>query len=165
LQLAESAHIGSTIRSGPYKGLSEHASAIEATTVLHEQFNAMESMHIHGNLNDRFQMVSDELQRRGYNSAGMKEAVVDGWAKQELAEHQYMEMLDTSNIGCRRSDLTTEESMKLYSSFFDDSTPLSILDLTFLMGSSPPVSKAKTKEVLETTGIPVVGNTAEPKKV
>jgi hypothetical protein len=76
----------------------------------------------------------------------MKEAVTNGWAKQEAAERQYMELLDTSNIGCRRSDLTTEESMKLYTSYFDDATSLSTLDVTFIVGSNPPGSKSQAKE-------------------
>jgi hypothetical protein len=148
VKLAESAYIGSTIRSGPYKGLSEHSSAVEATTVLHEQLNALESMRAVGHLEKGYPMVTEELRRRGYSTAGMKEAVANGWAKQEAAEQQYMELLDTSNIGCRRSDLTTEESMRLYTSYFDDATSLSTLDVTFIVGSNPPGSKSKAKEGL-----------------
>lgn len=117
-----------------------------------------------GNLNEVFQIVGDELRRRGYNTAGMKEAVTDGWAKQETAERQYLELFNTSNIGCRRSDLTTEESMQLYTSFFDDATPLSTLDLTFMIGSTPHGSKRQTVVKDHLTATSKWDVTSQPKK-
>ena len=41
------------------------------------------------------------------------------------AEKSYNEIVDMSSIGYRRSDLTTDSSMKLYSSFFDQSSEIS----------------------------------------
>lgn len=132
--------------------------------MLHEQLNALESMLTRGNLNEGFPIIGEELRRRGYNTAGMKEAVASGWAKQETAERQYMELLNTSNIGCRRSDLTTEESMQLYTSFFDDATPLSTLDLTFMIGSTPPGLKRQTVAKDHLTVTSTWDVTIQPKK-
>lgn len=41
------------------------------------------------------------------------------------AEKSYNEIVDMSSIGYRRSDITTDSSMKLYSSFFDQSSEIS----------------------------------------
>ena len=43
------------------------------------------------------------------------------------AEVSYGEIIDMSSIGYRRSDLTTESSMKLYTSFFDHSSEISLV--------------------------------------
>jgi hypothetical protein len=73
----------------------------------------------------------------------MKEAVAVGWHRHEESKKEYSELLDNSTLGCRRSDLTTEESMRLYSSYFEDSSSLTQLDLTFMLGSKPPNVKEK----------------------
>mmetsp|Transcript_21184 Transcript_21184/g.48883 ORF Transcript_21184/g.48883 Transcript_21184/m.48883 type:complete len:278 (-) Transcript_21184:885-1718(-) len=132
-KLAESAHIGSTLRSGPYRGLSHDKPAIEVTTLIHEQFNALSNVSSRPDGTGGFQLVDVELRRRGYYTVGVREAVARGWEQQKLATQQYAEIVDKSNLGCRRSDLTTDDSFKLYSSFFDDSTKLSELDLTYMV--------------------------------
>ena len=36
--------------SGPYRGLSQNSSAVEVTTVIHEQFNALDNMKQRGEI-------------------------------------------------------------------------------------------------------------------
>ena len=106
--------------------------------MIHEQFNALNTMSTRPDHVGSFQMVDEELKRRGYHTIGVREAVGRGWEKHKLAEQQYAEVIDRSNLACRRSDLTTDESFKLYSSYFDDSEQLSRLDLTYMVGEQPP---------------------------
>mmetsp|Transcript_25508 Transcript_25508/g.36326 ORF Transcript_25508/g.36326 Transcript_25508/m.36326 type:complete len:279 (+) Transcript_25508:1128-1964(+) len=135
-QLAESAHIGGTIRSGTYRGLDRNESAVEVTTIIQEQFNALSNLEDEGNgLQNGMHSVDIELSRRGFCTAGVREAVARGWDRKKSAAKQYAEVLKKSNGLCRRSDLTTESSLELYASYFDDSTPLSDLELTYVVGS------------------------------
>ena len=154
-QLAESAHVGSKIRSGPYKGLDEQKSAVEVATVIHEQFNVLDSMRARGDLRGGLPLVDSELKRREVYADGVKEAVAVGWKRYINAEQQYAEVVDNSRAQCRRSDLTTEKSLELYSSFFDDSAPISQLDMTYLLGEKPKLgqsgAKAASREVRRTT--------------
>lgn len=119
---------------------------MEVTTVIQEQFNALSNMEDEGALAQQGMHVIDvELQRRGYYTAGVREAVARGWDRQKYAAKQYEEVLDKSKAACRRSDLTTESSLELYASYFDDSTPLSDLELTYIMGSLSKETAPKPK--------------------
>lgn len=135
--LAESAHIGHTIRSGPFSGLKEQTSAIEVATVIHEQINVLDSMRARGDLRGGLPLVDNELKRREVHSEGVREAVALGWKRYISAEQQYAEIVDNSRTQCRRSDITTENSLELYSSFFDDSSPMSQLEMTYILGEKP----------------------------
>lgn len=132
------------IRSGPYKGLYEDKSAVEVATVIHEQFNVLDSMRARGDLRGGLPLVDGELRRRDVYAEGVRESVAGGWKRYINAEQQYAEVVDNSKAQCRRSDLTTERSLELYSSFFDDSTPVSQLDMTYLLGENPEVNKSST---------------------
>jgi hypothetical protein len=132
-KLAESAHIGRTIRSGPYRGLDQSESAVEITTVIEEQFNALASNKRNDQVSG-MSLVDVELRRRGYHTAGVREAVARGWERTRIAEAQYAEVVGNKNSACRRSDLTTPASLELYASFFDDSMRLSSLDLIYIQG-------------------------------
>lgn len=118
--------------SGPYLGLDKDESAVEVATAIHEQFNALESMRSGGR-----RLVEDELKRRGLNTKGVKHTVETDWAGFKRAEKQYAEVVDGPVDGCRRSDLTTASSMKLYASMFNEATPLSTGDLIFMLGERP----------------------------
>lgn len=132
-KLGESAHLGRTLCSGPYRGLDQCESAVEVTTVIQEQFNALHSnpRSVDGG---GMRLVDLELKRRGYHTAGVREAVARGWEKTKVAEAQYAEIVNKPKVACRRSDLTTAASLSLYASFFDDSTALSALNLTYICG-------------------------------
>lgn len=138
--MAESAHINRTILTGPYRGLRKDQSAIEVETTVHEQFNALESMRSEGRT-----VVDSEITRRGLDKTGVKESVTTGWNAFTSAEKQYSEVVDSPVPACRRSDLTTAGSLKLYASMFDESTQLSTADLIFVNGDKPDDEKLPNK--------------------
>jgi hypothetical protein len=146
--LAESAHIGHMIRSGPFSGLKEQTSAVEVATVIHEQFNVLDSMRARGDLRGGLPLVDNELRRREVHSEGVREAVAVGWKRYISAEQQYAEVVDNSRAQCRRSDITTEKSLELYSSFFDDSTPMSQLEMTYILGDRPRLGDSAAQGAL-----------------
>mmetsp|Transcript_41443 Transcript_41443/g.125485 ORF Transcript_41443/g.125485 Transcript_41443/m.125485 type:complete len:651 (-) Transcript_41443:39-1991(-) len=136
-RLVESAHISSEIRTGPYRGLSQNESATEVSTAVQERLNNLESLRRRGELRGGDLMgLNDTLRRRQMDTPGVKEAIVNGWDQSAKAERAYAEILDSSSLGCRRSDLTDERSMQLYCSFFDSSTSLSRLQKTYILGES-----------------------------
>ena len=84
LQLSQRAHINNEILSGPYRGLSQHESAIEVTTVINEQFNSLENLRSQGVLpkNDSIvPRVNGDLQSREMDTPGVMDAVYEGWKK------------------------------------------------------------------------------------
>lgn len=109
--------------------------------MIHEQFNVLDSMRARGDLRGGLPLVDSELKRRDVYSDGVRESVAVGWKRYINAEQQYAEVVDNSRAQCRRSDITTEKSLELYTSFFDDSTPMSQLDMTYMLGEKPKTSK------------------------
>lgn len=142
-QLAISSHLGDVIRHGPYEGLTKHASAIEVATAIQEQFNALESIGAGGRLVER------ELRRRGMYQAGVRTSVADGLRHFTIAKKQYDEVLDNTKSTCRRSDLTTTESFRLYASNFDRKSELSTADQTFLLARQPDIVPQETRSALD----------------
>lgn len=67
----------------------------------------------------------ETLKQTDLYSVGVTESFYSGWKHLGKAEKSYSEIVDMSSIGYRRSDITTDSSMKLYSSFFDQSTEIS----------------------------------------
>jgi len=116
---------------------------VEVATAIHEQFNVLDSMRARGDLRGGLPLVDNELKRRDVYADGVRESVAVGWKRYINAEQQYAEVVDNSRAQCRRSDITTEKSLELYTSFFDDSTPMSQLDMTYMLGEKPklPVNK------------------------
>lgn len=109
--------------------------------MIHEQFNVLDSMRARGDLRGGLPLVDGELRRRDVYAEGVRESVAGGWKRYINAEQQYAEIVDNSKAQCRRSDLTTERSLELYTSFFDDSTPVSHLDKVYLLGEKPNAGK------------------------
>lgn len=70
--------------------------------------------------------------RRGFDTNGMKESVSAGWNRFTLAEKQYLEVVEANVARCKRSELTSADSLQLYSSEFDEGTNLTTSDLIFL---------------------------------
>jgi hypothetical protein len=108
-------------------------------TVITEQFNGLESLKSGGR-----RLVERELQRRGFDTDGVKEAVSKGWIEFKTSEKQYTEVVQGSMDQWRRSDLSTAESLKLYASMYDESTPVSTSDQIFLTGRNPPHAKKQS---------------------
>lgn len=71
----------------------------------------------------------ETLKQSDLYSAGFSESFNAFSKHLARAEVSYGEIVDMSSIGYRRSDLTTESSMKLYASFFDQSSEISLVRL------------------------------------
>jgi hypothetical protein len=102
-------------------------SAIEVATVLHEQFNWLDSVMSTG-----LHLANREITRKGLNTSGMEEAVLTGWNRLCEATTQYSEILEPDFTRCQRSGLTSTKSMQLYVSNFDDDLTLMTRDRIFL---------------------------------
>ena len=95
------------------------------TAVIHEQLNNIDNMRRRGEgMKGSLPGVDDDLRQRRMDKASVKDAIYKDYANSIRAEEDYSEIIDTSSLGCRRSDFTDEKSMKLYCSFFDQATPL-----------------------------------------
>jgi hypothetical protein len=152
MKLAESAHIGENITSGIYKGLSQRTSAVEVATVIHEQFNALDNMRSRGELREGIPLMDKELKRRGFG--GVKGSVKSGWDEHMTAETIYSEMFSMSSTSYKRSDLTTENSLKLYSSLYAPDKSMKSTDLLFVTGKKPYYMESQIKPTRDTTGQP-----------
>jgi hypothetical protein len=146
LQLAESAHIGRMMSSGPYRGLLQDESAIDVATVIQEQFNALDNMRTRGELKDGMPItLTRELRRRGLNTPGVTGAIASGWNRFVMTERQYSESFLDSSVDSRRSDLTTPKSLKLYSSFFSPESALHTADLPSIRAVQHPWKRATSE--------------------
>eukprot|EP00934_Nitzschia_sp_Nitz4_P008021 Nitzschia sp. Nitz4//scaffold1_size375055//278359//282522//NITZ4_000307-RA/size375055-augustus-gene-0.689-mRNA-1//1//CDS//3329541138//8011//frame0 len=132
-KLAESAHIGRLVSTGPYKGLRQDTSAIEVETVLQEQLNAYEHLRDRGELREGIGQMDAELVRRGFHTDGVKNAVTGAWSRHTLEENLYQESFMDIGRSSTRSDLTTANTFRLYSSFFPPHNEVSMLDKAFCM--------------------------------
>jgi hypothetical protein len=78
------------------------------------------------------QVVEHELVRKGFDSEGIKESVAEKWIKFNVAEKQYLEIVESKSTRCVLSGLTTSGSLQLYASEFDGNSPLATADCIFL---------------------------------
>lgn len=69
-------------------------------------------------------------------TTGIKDEISLGWSQLIQSKNIYGEILDCSNMTCRRSDLTSERSMKLYTSFYDGDTELTRLKRMYILGNT-----------------------------
>lgn len=141
--LAESGHLGRQIKSGPYKGLDRDFSAVEVSTVVFEQLNAYEKIRNRGELQEGIPLMDSELKRRGFYTDGVKETIGDDWERHLEAEKQYQETCSEGGLKFTRSDLTTTNSLKLYTSFFSPDQAMTTTDLTLLLGENLEKSDSK----------------------
>jgi len=143
--LAESGHVGRKIKSGFYKGLDRDFSAIEVSTVVFEQLDAYENIKNRGELQECIPLMNAELRRRGFYTDGVKETITDDWKRHLEAEKQYREICLGGSSKFRRSDLTTPNSLKLYTSFYSPDQIMTTTDLTVLLGENLEKTETKTK--------------------
>jgi len=143
--LAESGYVGRQIKSGPYKGLDSDFSAIEVSTVVFEQLNAYENIRSRGELQEGIPVMDSELKRRGFFTEGVKDTIADDWDRHLAAEKQYHETCIGGSTKFRRSDLTTTNSLKLYTSFFSPDQAMTTTDLTVLLGETLEENETKIK--------------------
>ena len=152
LQLSQRAHINNEILSGPYRGLSQHESAIEVTTVINEQFNSLENLRSQGVLpkNDSIvPRVNEDLKSREMDTPGVMDAVYEGWKNFGEARDCYNEIVSSNSLYHRRSDFTDENSMRLYCSFYGEDAILSELDVAYMTGGRVNVEKKKPQSYEE----------------
>lgn len=147
MQLADSAHICQKLQSGPYRGLNQNESAVRVATTIHGYYNYLEEKVEEGELSyDEIHPpeLIETLKQRDLHSVGVTESFYAGWKHMAKAERSYSEIVDmASSIGYRRSDLTTDSSMKLYSSFFDQSSEVSPLEQAYALGERLPNDPSK----------------------
>ncbi|KAG7346422.1 SacI homology domain containing protein [Nitzschia inconspicua] len=136
-ELAESGHVGREIKSGPYKGLDRNFSSIEFSTVVFEQLNAYENIRRRGKLKEGVPVMDAELMRRGFYTNGVREMIADGWDQHVASEKQYHETCLPGSSKYRRSDVTTTNSLKLYTSFFSPDQCMATPALSVLLGEIP----------------------------
>jgi hypothetical protein len=110
-----------------------------------EQLYAYENMRNRGELQEGIELMEAELERRGFYTEGVRDEVQTGWDDHLSAEKHYSEAFLVKSSHYKRSDLTTDTSLKLYSSFFSPNEALSIADFTFLRGEAPAGTRAKEK--------------------
>lgn len=133
--------------SGPYRGLSQHESAIEVTTVVNEQLHFLGSLKRQGPLSNedkiKSQVVEEELKRREMDTPGVMDAIDDGLRNFAKSDRCYQEVLSSESLFHRRSDLTDGDSMKLYCSFFGESAKITNHDIKHITGGKQLTGSAK----------------------
>jgi len=149
--LAESGHLGRQIKSGRYKGLDRDFSAVEVSTVVFEQLYAYENMKSRGELQEGIPLMDSELKRRGFYMDGVKETLADDWERHLESEKQYQETCLDDSVKLIRSDLTTTNSLKLYTSFYSPDQAMTATDLIVLLGEN--LEKAEPKEKVDQTEV------------
>ena len=161
-KLTESNHVGQMMKSGPYKGLDRNMSAIEVSTLVFEQVGAYEKLRSRGQLQEGVPIMEAELERRGFPEA-VKATVSNDWGRLLNSEKQYQEMVQESSSKYRRSDLTTANSLRLYTSFFSPDQVMASPELSILLGDTPPVGdrEANSAPNLRQDGLKFVRRAAE----
>ena len=144
--LSESAHIGQELKSGPYRGLNQNESSLRVASEIYSIFNNLEEKIEDGDLSysdSNPPDVLNKLQQSGLDAVGVKESFRSGWDHLGKAEKTFTEINDISAVGYKRSDITTEHSMKLYSSFFDSSSEIRPLEQAYTLGQRLPNDPSK----------------------
>ena len=98
-----------------------------------------------GDDNQTAQDPSQILKRNHMDSLGVKDELTGRWNGFIESKNIYDEVLDCSKITYRRSHITSERSMNLYTSFFEGNTNLSSLKRIYLLGEMEE-SKENEKE-------------------
>ncbi len=116
--------------------------------MIQEQFNSLENLKERRALpNSVLPGVNEELRRRSLDTVGVMNALHGGWKRISGTEECYKEIINSSSLSQRRSDLTDSKSMKLYCSFFDESSPLTNLEMNFMSGGKEKLNKSIPKNV------------------
>lgn len=143
LRLTKSAHIGEIIESGPYRGLRQDTHATQVAAAIFEKYDHMldrqasiaSPSHGRGYVNPYDSPSDYTLTRAGCATVGVKEYIVAGYDRFSKSHRSYTETENHGNLTFRKSDLTVEESLRLYCSMFDNQESLlSSVDTTFISG-------------------------------
>jgi len=126
--------------------LNQNESAVRVATTIHGYFNFLEEKVEEGELSYSEihpPELLETLKQNDLYSVGVTESFYSGWKHLAKAEKTYSEIVDMSSVGYRRSDITTDSSMKLYSSFFDQSNEISPLEQAYAIGDRLPNDPSK----------------------
>lgn len=102
-------------------------------------------MRNRGELREGITLMDSELRRRGLYTEGVKGAISSGWNRRVRAEKHYSESSLELSQRSTRSELSTTNSLQLYSSFFPHDKEMTTTDLTFIVGDKADVPHTKTK--------------------
>jgi hypothetical protein len=94
--------------------------------------------------------VNEELKRRQMDTPGVMESVHKDWNSFAASHDCYKEITRVNDLHHHRSDLTDEKSIKLYCSFFDDSSALTEIEKSYISGTElaeKKISSSKGKIV------------------
>lgn len=103
-------------------------------------------MRQRGELNEGIRLMDSELKRRGFYTDGLKGAINSAWDEHIAAEKHYSEVFSDCSTACLRSDLTTENSLQLYTSLYPPDQPVPTNDLIFVTGKKPVEDDKKAKK-------------------
>lgn len=129
---------------GPYKGLKQEECAAQLTNALFEKYDAFlqklqaeenpSSSPLRSNSLDGPE-YHNSLHKLEYDTVGVKETMAEACERFAKSSKAYSEMLSTSSLDFKRSDLTTESSLRLYCSMFDEQqASLSQADMSYILG-------------------------------
>ena len=123
--------------SGPYRGLSQNSSAVEVTTVIHEQFNALDNMKQRGEIRGigLGLAVDEQLRKRQMDTDGVRDSLLEGWNQFSSSEECYREIISDLPSDQHRSEITDESTLSLYTSFFDGSLQMNEQEVTYISGT------------------------------
>lgn len=102
-------------------------------------------MRKRGELRDGIALMDSELRRRGFYTEGVKAAISNGWSRRLRAEKHYLASFSEPSQRSIRSELSTTNSLQLYSSFYPHHEEITTPDLTFMLGDRADVPHTKTK--------------------
>jgi hypothetical protein len=166
LRLSKSAHISRVLESGPYRGLRQDDSAIQVTNFLFEKYDSFllkqqlgESPPSRAMTGGVLDGLDCNFQKQGYDTAGVKETIAIGCERFAKSRRAFSEMLEGSSLEFKRSDLTTESSLRLYCSLFDDQqVSLSQADMSYILGEkkSGPCNNIKNTSSSTVAATPVL---------
>lgn len=156
LRLSKSAHISRVLESGPYRGLKQDESAAQVTHTLFEKYDLfLQKLQLGESPSSSPSRSTSldgpeyhlNLQKLGYETAGVKETIAAASERFAKSRRAFSEMLQASSLDFKRSDLTTESSLRLYCSMFDDQqASLSQADMSYILGEKNLSLKSESSD-------------------
>jgi hypothetical protein len=138
--------------TGPFKGLSQHESALDVVTVITELLNRLESTekkNLVANKHSSTTRVVEDLKRREMDTPGVLNAIKEYSEMDTRAEKCYDEILSNSSTSRERSDLTDSYSSNLYSSMFSEDIVSNRFDVTYTDKNMKVKNPASNKDEIK----------------
>lgn len=138
--------------TGPFKGLSQHESALDVVTVITELLNRLESTEKKNLVASKHSITSrvvEDLKRREMDTPGVLNAIKEYSEMDTHAEKCYEEILSNSSTSHERSDLTDSYSSNLYSSMFSEDIASNRFDVTYTDKNMTVQNPARNKDEIK----------------